>query len=71
MHLGDLVAPLELLVGVHSLVSHDTAWELAAVALPPRLIYVVPVLVMEPPGHFPVLRRKSLMSLIKIKKNKV
>jgi hypothetical protein len=44
------------------------AWELAALALPPRLIYVVPVLVMDPPGNFPVLlRRKSLMSLIKIK----
>jgi hypothetical protein len=57
-------------IGVHALLSQERTWELSAVALPPRLIYVVPVLVINPPRHFGTLRRKSQISLIKIKKSK-
>jgi hypothetical protein len=67
-HRGLIVASHQLSNGVHALLSHETMWEFAVVALPPHLIYVVPVLVMDSPAHFPVLRRKSQISLIKIKK---
>jgi hypothetical protein len=56
----------ELSIGVDTLVCHEPTR--FVVTQPLCIIYVVPVLVMDPHGFFAILRRKSQISVINIKK---
>jgi hypothetical protein len=57
------VASHEIPTGVHALIRHELMRELAAVALPPCLVYVDAVLVIDQTRHFAVLRKKNPKSL--------
>jgi hypothetical protein len=63
--------PHKLMAGVHDIVCHGAMWKLATFALlPSLLIDAFPIVILDPPRHLVILRRKPQITFCESKKLK-